>query len=374
MFVWHNDEVRSGHPDMTILASSDACPNQIWRYRDRPVWGIQGHPEVTPESARGWLEARRERLVRDGADVDALIAEARDVGNAETLFDNFIASSADSMPRKDLWFAAAEYRARVRAARERLRERGLDGLLAFQAESVTWLTGYFTRAYGGFQLALLPLDRDPIVVCRDQSAFYLRLRSPFEECVVWRDGDDPVRVGCGAIADTFGAGARLAIEMNSWHLTAARFAALRDALPAMHFEDAGDLVAGLRLVESPAELELQRRAGKAAEAGDGRRRRGGPAGGAGARRGGGGVRGHGPGGKRRAGTGRSRLRYARAHLHGGYGDRVLRPGDTLQLEVTPTCASTTPASCAPSRWSGRRGRSGTRPMPCSQSRTVRSRR
>ena len=31
MFVWHNDEVRDDHPDMTILASSDLCPNQIWR-------------------------------------------------------------------------------------------------------------------------------------------------------------------------------------------------------------------------------------------------------------------------------------------------------------------------------------------------------
>ena len=90
MFVWHNDEVRSEHPDMTILASSDACPNQVWRYRGRPVWGIQGHPEVTPESAHGWLDARRDRLERDGADVDALIAEARDVGNAGTLFENFI--------------------------------------------------------------------------------------------------------------------------------------------------------------------------------------------------------------------------------------------------------------------------------------------
>ena len=91
MFVWHNDEVRSEHPDMSILASSDACPNQVWRYRDRPAWGIQGHPEVTPDSARRWLEGRRSRLERDGAHVDRLIAEAGDVGIADTLFENFIA-------------------------------------------------------------------------------------------------------------------------------------------------------------------------------------------------------------------------------------------------------------------------------------------
>ena len=91
MFVWHNDEVRAEHPDMVILASSDACPNQVWRYRDRAVWGIQGHPEVNPESARQWLGERRPRLERDGADVDALICDAGDVSAAETLFENFIA-------------------------------------------------------------------------------------------------------------------------------------------------------------------------------------------------------------------------------------------------------------------------------------------
>lgn len=41
MFVWHNDEVAADHPDMTILASTDLCPNHIWRYRDRPIWGFR---------------------------------------------------------------------------------------------------------------------------------------------------------------------------------------------------------------------------------------------------------------------------------------------------------------------------------------------
>ena len=91
LFVWHNDEVRSDHPDMTILASTDACPNQVWRYRDLPAWGIQGHPEVTPASARQWLGERRARLERDGADVDALVSETRDTANAQTLFENFVA-------------------------------------------------------------------------------------------------------------------------------------------------------------------------------------------------------------------------------------------------------------------------------------------
>lgn len=89
MFVWHNDEVRAGHPDMTILAYSDDCPNQIWRWRDAPAWGIQGHPEITRKQAPVWFEENRERMTQDGADVDALIASADEASEAKTMLTRF---------------------------------------------------------------------------------------------------------------------------------------------------------------------------------------------------------------------------------------------------------------------------------------------
>lgn len=91
MFVWHNDEVRGDHPDMTILASSDICPNQIWRWRDAPVWGVQGHPEITREQAPIWFEENRERMERDGADVDQLKASAEEAASAKTMLTRFAA-------------------------------------------------------------------------------------------------------------------------------------------------------------------------------------------------------------------------------------------------------------------------------------------
>lgn len=91
LFVWHNDEVRADHRDMTILASTPECPNQIWRYRDQPVWGIQGHPEVTRGNAAAWMERSRATLEKDGADVDRLIAEADDSKSGLAMLDNFLA-------------------------------------------------------------------------------------------------------------------------------------------------------------------------------------------------------------------------------------------------------------------------------------------
>jgi GMP synthase (glutamine-hydrolysing) len=90
MFVWHNDEVRADHPDMTILASSDQCPNQIWRYRDKPFWGIQGHPEITRDQAPVWFEENRDRMTLDGADVDQLKRSADEAAEAKTMLTRFV--------------------------------------------------------------------------------------------------------------------------------------------------------------------------------------------------------------------------------------------------------------------------------------------
>ncbi len=89
MFIWHNDEVRHDHPDMRILASSDLCPNQIWRYRDLPIWGIQGHPELTREQAKVLFQDNRERFAKDGADVEKLLSDADDTVEAKQLLRNF---------------------------------------------------------------------------------------------------------------------------------------------------------------------------------------------------------------------------------------------------------------------------------------------
>ena len=90
MFVWHNDEVRGDHADMTILAQSDLCPNQIWRWRDAEVWGIQGHPEITRAQAPIWFEENRNRMEMDGADVEDLKAAADEATNAKTMLTRFV--------------------------------------------------------------------------------------------------------------------------------------------------------------------------------------------------------------------------------------------------------------------------------------------
>lgn len=55
-FVSHFDEVVPGcHPALRPLARSPGCAVQAMRWADAPVWGVQAHPEVDPESGRGFL-------------------------------------------------------------------------------------------------------------------------------------------------------------------------------------------------------------------------------------------------------------------------------------------------------------------------------
>lgn len=89
MYVWHNDEVRHDHPDMRILATTPDCPNHIWRYRDQPVWGIQGHPELSRAHALALFEENHQRLEKDGANIEELKRKATDAPEAKQLLSNF---------------------------------------------------------------------------------------------------------------------------------------------------------------------------------------------------------------------------------------------------------------------------------------------
>lgn len=53
---WHGDQVTSLPEDSVLLASSSACQHQAFRVGER-AWGLQFHPEATPEILAGWAEA-----------------------------------------------------------------------------------------------------------------------------------------------------------------------------------------------------------------------------------------------------------------------------------------------------------------------------
>ena len=390
MFVWHNDEVRHDHDEVVVLGATPDCPNQMWRHRSLPAWGVQGHLEITRAEAPGWFERNRIRLEKDGADVDALIAEADDAADAKTMLQEFLRFSrrraldigisrkdsgrvtASAITRRERpageaalppesisgcrmmqtsesataaasrlpsltepWFPPDEHAERLARVQTEIASRGLDGILLFQPESVTWLTGFFTRGYTSFQFVAVPASGDPVVCCRDVEGWYLERTATYREHVAWTDTDDPMRVGAEMVRGLMGPDARLGVELAAWPLSAAHYRALGSALPGTAFEDASDVVRSLRFVKSPRELAFMTRAAHCAEAG--------MAAAAEAAQ---------PGTSERElaaavcdamirvgsdipGPGVLSSGEGALHLHGSYTDRILSVGDTVQLETIP---------------------------------------
>ena len=238
-------------------------------------------------------------------------------------------------PIYEPWFERAEYAERLARVQAALRDRGLDGLLAFQPETVTWLTGFFTRGYSTFQLAIVPADGEPVLVCRDVEDWYLDATCIFSGRALWSDSDDPVAVAAQAIRSALGATASVGAELAAWPVSVARHRRLCEALPGVRLSDESGLVRGMRLIKSPAEIALQRLAGRAAEAGMQAA-----------------IDTAGPGVTEREMAAEICAAMIRAgsdlpgpgvmssgerafHLHGGYSDRVLRAGDIVQIETTP---------------------------------------
>ena len=165
------------------------------------------------------------------------------------------------------WCPAEEYRERLGRVQHEISARGLDGLVLFQPESVTWLTGFYTRGYSSFQCVLVPPEGDPVTCCRDMEAYYLERTGVFAPHVYWTDTDDPIRIAAQAIERRFGPTPRLGVELDAWSLTVRRYLRLFPPSAGATVDDVSDALAALRRIKSPSEIALVRRAARAAEAG-----------------------------------------------------------------------------------------------------------
>jgi len=71
-----------------LLASSDGDPHQAFAVGDR-AWGVQFHPEFDADVVRGYLAARRDLLLAEGLDPEALRRAASDSPHGAMLLQRF---------------------------------------------------------------------------------------------------------------------------------------------------------------------------------------------------------------------------------------------------------------------------------------------
>jgi GMP synthase-like glutamine amidotransferase len=93
-FTSHFDEViPECHPDMRVLATSPHCAVQAAKWGDRPVWGIQPHPEIAPDTGKEFLTRALETWPDSAERLRAALAgPVLDSGSGKTIARRFLES------------------------------------------------------------------------------------------------------------------------------------------------------------------------------------------------------------------------------------------------------------------------------------------
>src|SRR6058998_513276 len=150
---------------------------------------------------------------------------------------------------------------RLDRARGELKARGLDLLIATPSTNYEYLTGYNPGRSERLIALLLPVVGAPAIVCPSFEVERIKRHSLVTELHGWEEQEDPhalvretvrrLRPGSGA------GGGTIALESSTAYQT---FLRLGRALPGWKFVDAGPVTDRLRVIKSPEEVALLRRA------------------------------------------------------------------------------------------------------------------
>src|SRR2546422_954564 len=148
---------------------------------------------------------------------------------------------------------------RLERARGELKTRGLDLLIATPSTNYEYLTGYNPGRSERLIALLLPVAGAPAIVCPSFEVERIRRHSVITELHGWEEQEDPhvlVRDTVRALRRGSGSGT-IALESSTAYQT---FLRLGRVLPGWRFVDAAPLTERLRVIKSPEEVALLRRA------------------------------------------------------------------------------------------------------------------
>ena len=162
-----------------------------------------------------------------------------------------------TIPR-ELSFSIEEYRDRVARVQARMTARGLDAIVLFGPHNIVYLTGMDSENLFDPQACIVAANGDPVLVILDFELGRCANSSWIEKPVIYGQFDDPVAAFAGAISAAGLARAKLGIDRRG--IGAQQYQQLLSALPGATVEDSFGVVERVRLVKSPAEIELMRKA------------------------------------------------------------------------------------------------------------------
>src|SRR5207245_1959058 len=162
-------------------------------------------------------------------------------------------------PPQDPTLSREVFARRLARAQQELQARKVDLLIATPGTNYEYLTGYNPGRSERLIALLLPVAGAPAVVCPAFEVERIKRHSVITELHAWEEQDDPhalVRDTVTGLRSRSGSGT-IALESSTAYQT---FLRLGRALSGWKFVDAAPVTERLRVIKSPEEVALLRRA------------------------------------------------------------------------------------------------------------------
>lgn len=162
-----------------------------------------------------------------------------------------------------------EYRQRLDKTRRWMEEADVDLLILTQPEHYNWLSGYDPTSVFYFQPLIVDRsDRDPILLCNKAELALCEETCWLDDVrTIWTHEDQVAKTM--EVVREIGAdkARRVGLNLSSYHLRSIYTIGFQQAFPEAEIIDATPPLDDLRLVKSPAEIEYLRRAAHIADLG-----------------------------------------------------------------------------------------------------------
>lgn len=166
-------------------------------------------------------------------------------------------------------FPVDDFLVRKTRVLDEMSRRGLDAILMFRQESMYYLTGYDTMGYISFQCGVLTAEGHFTLLTREPDRRAAAMTSIIKDVRIYDDHPDinPAEILARIVGELIGTGRRIGVEYDAFGLSAKRASLVQGAFAGKsELIDATDVVADLRLIKSPAEIEYVRNAADIADA------------------------------------------------------------------------------------------------------------
>ena len=164
-------------------------------------------------------------------------------------------------------FPKKELEQRLSNVRSELVSSNLDGIVITIPENIYYLTELDHLGFFACHLLVVPREGEMILVCRAMEKITFENQVKNALFFGHADHEDPADYIVSALSELKLLNSKIGIENKSLFLTSRLAESIKSKTPNVHWQDASNLVSGLRIIKSPLEMDFVRKAAKATDAG-----------------------------------------------------------------------------------------------------------